>query len=130
MILLYTDHMKVMMNDDLGQYSVRSRLPQNCGIPLNQVIPQSPVILQSPDIRHFVSIPRVYCKVHAVSPEKKNSAKFSQPASCNPHSATCTLHPPENRPALSRNRHRRIKQCFLVLKMQYSKMDDRGVMMF
>ena len=25
---------------------------------------------------------------------------------------------------------RRMKQCFLVLKMQYTKMDDRGVIMF
>ena len=29
---------------------------------------------------------------------------------------------------ISWNRSRRIKQCFLVLKMQYTKMDDRGVM--
>ena len=41
----------MMMNDDLGRYSVRSGLPENCGIP------------QSPDITHFLCIPHVFRKV-------------------------------------------------------------------
>ena len=111
-ILLYTDHMQVMMNDDLGQYSVRSRLPQNYGIPLNQVIPQSPVIPQSLDIKHFLSIRHVFRKVQLAREKQRQILPtcilqphpvscIVQTASCNPHPAThilhpatCTLHPP------------------------------------
>ena len=60
--ILYTDPMHVVMNDDLGRYSVRSGLLQNCGIPLKQVIPLNQVIPQSPDITHFLCIPRVFRK--------------------------------------------------------------------